>query len=1341
MKLAYFSPLNPLPSGISDYSEELLPYLAAHADIDLFVDGFEPVNQELRVNNCLDYRNDPRALNCLNKYDAIIYHIGNDHRYHAGIINAMRRHPGIAVFHEFILHDYFEGQAKELRDWSLYLEEIEACYGLAERERAEDAIRRGRTPPQVESPLDFPLNCRVAQSAGAIIAHSEWTRSRLEQIAPGIPTKRISMPVKLISPVLAEAWAQRKATRKFISIATFGLIIPRKCIQQTLAALAGLRDEFDFHFSLVGAENPYWDVRELILQHGMTEHVSITGHVSLEDFARHIATTDVAINMREYTVGETSASLCRIMAMGVPAVISDMGWFSELPDDSVVKVSPHNNFAELQSKLRMLLKDAEARSLMGERAKQYILREHSIWLAAERYIEFAREVIEQRPAGKVSISADPIEELPDVSDEQISAAPFVENGATPALPEEPAIVELDPTPPRLKLAYFSPLNPQPSGISDYSEELLMHLRNYIDIDLFVDGFEPANPEVCQNFGIYDYATEPLVLDKFSQYDAVLYHLGNDYRYHSGIYAAMQKHPGIVVLHDFALQDFFLGLARHEGRMSIYLDELQACHGRRERVRAEEFVNRGAVPPHEGAPLSFPLNAKIARTAEGVIVHSEWSRARLAPVAAGVPIACIKHHITDYAAQTPSAKKDRGEHGQVIIASFGLVTPDKAIERVLRALSTLRDEFDFSYVLVGSAVNFPELPQLVRHYGLQDRVQVTGHVSLDEFQQRMRDTDIAITLRERPVGATSGSLCRLMAAGIPTIVSNVGAFSELPDDAVVKVEHDRHGDELLQAFLRRLIQDQALRERIGNNARNYVLAEHTIENSAARYAVFIHEVIARRPRKNFFAGVADELRALDIRAGDDQILQGVAAELATLAPVPGFNAVAPARPRRHLPPSVKPRVKNNGNGSGPPPISEKRPEQKSAEKPAIEPGRMAKVPGIDYKSGAREYTRVLSEELKYYLRTKPFCNLHKPIKYSGDGMDPETARHFYDFANMAVVLGLRADAKILDVACGPGWLSEYFARLGYDVTGIDISDGLIEAARERLARLPYQVDQETPLSCRFLIHDVEAAPLTQKFDAIICYDSLHHFENEERVFRNLANMLDVGGFMFILEGNKPPTGSATEKELRGFMEKYKTLESPFSGEYLRSLIDEHGFAIVGDYVSVNGLFEREMLTGDGEYLPLHTLDLDYHYLTCMKVTDDAPGSIVADSREPGVLRAELLLRTPPPESVAPGQRLELNIAMVNFGDTVWLTGQETRAGLVMPGVKIADENGVIVAENHGPLLPRPVAPGQSLIVNVSVIAPDKPGSYAVKIDLVDQKVCWFEDRGSRPIMFDLIVSEA
>ncbi|PYT03080.1 MAG: glycosyl transferase family 1, partial [Acidobacteria bacterium] len=102
---------------------------------------------------------------------------------------------------------------------------------------------------------------------------------------------------------------------------------------------------------------------------------------------------------------------------------------------------------------------------------------------------------------------------------------------------------------------------------------------------------------------------------------------------------------------------------------------------------------------------------------------------------------------------------------------------------------------FRYTLVGQPNDFFDVRALVRRYRLEDRVEITGHVALAEFERRIAETDIALNLRERTVGETSGSLCRVMAAGVAAIVSDVGWFGELPDDAVVKVDADEHADEL------------------------------------------------------------------------------------------------------------------------------------------------------------------------------------------------------------------------------------------------------------------------------------------------------------------------------------------------------------------------------------------------------------------------------------------------------------------------------------------------------------------------------------------------------------------
>ena len=859
----------------------------------------------------------------------------------------------------------------------------------------------------------------------------------------------------------------------------------------------------------------------------------------------------------------------------------------------------------------------------------------------------------------------------------------------------------------MKLAYFSPLGPQRSGISDYSEALLPYLAAGADVTLFVDGFQPLNTALTSRFEIHDYRRKRSLLKNLDRFDAVLYHMGNDHRYHSGILDAMRLRPGIVVLHDFALQDFFLGLARDRNDFKFYLEEVQACYGTKKRIEVEEELTRGATPSIVYRPLEFPLNARIVNSAEAVIVHSDWARQRLTKIAAGVPIAHIPHLIKFEDTDTSAAPSNQ----EVRIANFGLITPGKGIELALRALSKLKQSHRFRYSLVGEPNGYYDVRKLIREYRMDGLVEITGHVSLDEFLKRMNETDIALNIRERTVGETSGCLCRLMARGVCSVVADAGWYSELPDDSVVKLPIDNTTDDLLTAYLQRLIEDQSLRAKIGANAERYVRSTYAVERSANAYLSFIQEVIDRRLQRQLVATVSDDLTTLCATNTDQTFLESVAREVSLLT--------TPTITKNVYVDSATNQTSNGNKG--------------------VVSGRTPKVAGIDYKQAAKAYLGNIPEERQHHLRTKPFYNLaNKPSKYRNEGMDEDTHRHFCDFANMAVALALPAGSRILDVGCGSGWLTEYFARLGYVVKGIDISPDLIQMSRERVAGVPYGVDHETPLLCSFAEHDIELSPLPEKFDAIICYDSLHHFEDEESVMRNLAAMLDVGGVLFILEGERPPAGSSSEEELFDVMSSYGTLESPFDFGHLRRLLDLNGLAVIGDYVSVNGLFQREAIVD--EHLPLSDVAINYNYLACKKVVEDAPASSVPDSRRPRLLRADLHVVSQSSRIVKRGEKLELELEIRNSGDTLWISGRETRFGIVMPGIKIFDETGKLVNEIHGePPLPHPIAPGETIRLRVSQSVPHQCGPYTLKLDLVDQHVSWFEDAGSKPLLIEFEVS--
>jgi SAM-dependent methyltransferase len=400
-------------------------------------------------------------------------------------------------------------------------------------------------------------------------------------------------------------------------------------------------------------------------------------------------------------------------------------------------------------------------------------------------------------------------------------------------------------------------------------------------------------------------------------------------------------------------------------------------------------------------------------------------------------------------------------------------------------------------------------------------------------------------------------------------------------------------------------------------------------------------------------------------------------------------------------------------------------------------RLSKVEGIDYKRGAIEYPTRLAPSDRHHLLTKPFYNLANKIsRWAGEGLDEDTHRHFCDFANMAYMLALPAGSRILDVGCGSGWLCEYLSRLGYRMTGIDLSPEIIAIARERLSNVPFGADHQTGFDCRFIVHDIESAPLDERFDAIICYDSLHHFEDEQAVLANLSTMIEYGGQFFVMEGEKPPEGSDTAEELRSVMGQYETLESPFARDYLLQLLQSHGFAIVGDYASPGGLVDRENFVGNTvQFVEAPA----FSYLLCKKILKPGGPALMPDSRAAALLQAELSLKGDWVNQVPAGSRIEAAIDVENTGDTLWLVSRAPLTGRVKVGLKILNSSGETLVESHGvPPLQHALAPGERIPLLVNIKAPEAPGLYTLKIDLVNQNICWFEQHGSQPLLLPFTV---
>lgn len=105
---------------------------------------------------------------------------------------------------------------------------------------------------------------------------------------------------------------------------------------------------------------------------------------------------------------------------------------------------------------------------------------------------------------------------------------------------------------------------------------------------------------------------------------------------------------------------------------------------------------------------------------------------------------------------------------------------------------------------------------------------------------------------------------------------------------------------------------------------------------------------------------------------------------------------------------------------------------------------------------------------------------------------EEARDFMQ--NLITFINLEKGSSILDLACGKGRHSIYLNKLGFDVTGVDLSENSIDFAR--------QFEKE---NLRFIVHDM-SKPMSKKFDAVFnLFTSFGYFDREQENLKTLKSI--------------------------------------------------------------------------------------------------------------------------------------------------------------------------------------------------------------------------------------------
>jgi glycosyltransferase involved in cell wall biosynthesis len=356
MKVAYYSPLPPSRSGIADYSTLLLPALRERLDVVVAEPG----------------KRAPAA-------DVALYHVGNDPDAHGWIVDALRERPGVVVLHEYVLHHLIAGITIGRGDGRGYLDAMERDFGVAGRLLGLGVLDNLLPLLWETQPERYPLAGTILDRAHGLIVHSEYVARRAREAGYGGRLWRIPHPVW---PAPAAAAAADVGGDPLIGC--FGYLNMNKRIPQLLEAFAAFRRTHPgARLLLVGAAGERFDVARRLERLGLTDGVERLDYVPEEQLWSLMSAADVLVNLRYPTMGETSGSVIRAMSIGKPLVVSDVGWFSELPDDAVLKV-PVDELEVPVLEAALGFAAAHAAELGGA-ARAYVEREHDLARVADAY--------------------------------------------------------------------------------------------------------------------------------------------------------------------------------------------------------------------------------------------------------------------------------------------------------------------------------------------------------------------------------------------------------------------------------------------------------------------------------------------------------------------------------------------------------------------------------------------------------------------------------------------------------------------------------------------------------------------------------------------------------------------------------------------------------------------------------------------------------------------------------------------------------------------------------------------------------------------------------------------
>ena len=384
--MLYASPFPPKKSGISDYSVALVKALSKIYDITLYSDNYIIEEESLNVFPVLRHGYDDIDFD---SFDYRIYNIGNHPGFHGYIYEAAIKHPGMVILHDYMLYFLFTGYYQKQND--LY-SKLYSANDINSFLTVKRAVKKNGPDllNQTELTFSLSLNKELLSSGNKIMVHSEYARNKV--LSTGFIAEDKVRKINLLAHIdtssdyyisKEELYSKYNIPTDAFVISSLGYIAPTKLNREICEAVKNISNDSSKKLCYVMAgDGDYVDDE---LEFG---RIIKTGYADEKEFNSFIKYSDLIVNLRYPSVGETSGAMIRILQLGKACIINNIGWFAEIPDECAVKIGTDNLKADIESNIKELSEDEKKRQSLGENAALYIEKEFAPEIIVEKIREF-----------------------------------------------------------------------------------------------------------------------------------------------------------------------------------------------------------------------------------------------------------------------------------------------------------------------------------------------------------------------------------------------------------------------------------------------------------------------------------------------------------------------------------------------------------------------------------------------------------------------------------------------------------------------------------------------------------------------------------------------------------------------------------------------------------------------------------------------------------------------------------------------------------------------------------------------------------------------------------------